>query len=253
MQNQYFGDIGDFGKYVLLRRIQRKSRLKLGINWYFNEDDKKDESKQAQDGKYIQYLKNDYPRRDDFRALDTKLYDILHDILCNQKIRDIGKVKKRRILKNFSEWKEVLPRDRKERANWFQESLRTFQKEECDIIFADPDNQIEVQSKPYSTKHIRYCEAAAYWQAGFSLILYNHRDRSQRRAYLKKLYDIGSNMKLAGIKESLCPVIWEYSYGTQRHYVFLIQEEHKQELSFLFSEECKPFQDCAEEYKAIQD
>jgi hypothetical protein len=31
MQNRYFGDVGDFGKYGMLRTIQN-NRLKVGVN-----------------------------------------------------------------------------------------------------------------------------------------------------------------------------------------------------------------------------
>ena len=53
MQNKFFGDIGDFGKYSLLRRIQEKApKLRIGINWYLNED-----KNTNNDGRHIDYLK----------------------------------------------------------------------------------------------------------------------------------------------------------------------------------------------------
>ncbi len=33
MKDQYVGDIGDFGKYALLRAFA-KVRIKVGVNWY---------------------------------------------------------------------------------------------------------------------------------------------------------------------------------------------------------------------------
>ena len=38
MKNQYFGDIGDYGKYSLLRAFSSE-RILVGINWYLTEDD----------------------------------------------------------------------------------------------------------------------------------------------------------------------------------------------------------------------
>ena len=38
MQNRYVGDVGDFGKYALLRRIG-KAGLSLGVNWYLTPDE----------------------------------------------------------------------------------------------------------------------------------------------------------------------------------------------------------------------
>ena len=33
LKNQYFGDVGDYGKYGLLRRIANNG-IKIAVNWY---------------------------------------------------------------------------------------------------------------------------------------------------------------------------------------------------------------------------
>ena len=38
MKNQYVGDIGDYGKYGLLRFLSNHGII-IGINWYLTEDD----------------------------------------------------------------------------------------------------------------------------------------------------------------------------------------------------------------------
>ena len=38
MKNQYVGDIGDYGKYGLLRFLSNRG-IKIGINWYLTKDD----------------------------------------------------------------------------------------------------------------------------------------------------------------------------------------------------------------------
>ena len=50
MQNMYVGDIGDYGKYGLLKAIM-PSISKLGIVWYLVTDEN-----HLNDGKYIDYL-----------------------------------------------------------------------------------------------------------------------------------------------------------------------------------------------------
>ena len=55
MKNQYVGDIGDYGKYGLLRFLSNRG-IKIGINWYLTEDDK------SSDGKFIEYLKKPVDR-----------------------------------------------------------------------------------------------------------------------------------------------------------------------------------------------
>ena len=51
MKNQYVGDIGDYGKYGLLRFLASHG-IKIGVNWYLTENDG------STDGKFTTYLKN---------------------------------------------------------------------------------------------------------------------------------------------------------------------------------------------------
>ncbi|MCR5214529.1 MAG: hypothetical protein K6E10_08925 [Eubacterium sp.] len=51
MKNQYVADVGDFGKYALLKYLE-DSGIKLGINWYLIEDD------DTNDGQIVAYLEN---------------------------------------------------------------------------------------------------------------------------------------------------------------------------------------------------
>ena len=50
MKDQYVGDIGDFGKYSLLRAFA-DAGVKVGVNWYLTENDG------STDGKFTEYLK----------------------------------------------------------------------------------------------------------------------------------------------------------------------------------------------------
>ena len=50
MKNQYVGDIGDYGKYGLLRFLAGRG-IKIGVNWYLTKDD------ESSDGKFTDYLK----------------------------------------------------------------------------------------------------------------------------------------------------------------------------------------------------
>ena len=49
MKNQYLGDLGDYGKYGLLRYLAEQG-VRIGINWYLTEDDS------STDGKFKDYL-----------------------------------------------------------------------------------------------------------------------------------------------------------------------------------------------------
>ena len=49
MKNQYFGDIGDYGKYGLLRFLAQNG-VKIAVNWYLTTNDG------SGDGKHVSYL-----------------------------------------------------------------------------------------------------------------------------------------------------------------------------------------------------
>ena len=51
MKDQYVGDIGDYGKYSLLRAFA-DAGVKVGVNWYLTKNDG------SSDGKFIKYLEN---------------------------------------------------------------------------------------------------------------------------------------------------------------------------------------------------
>lgn len=69
MKNQYFGDIGDYGKYAMLRYLA-KDGIKIGVNWYLTEDDN------SNDGKFTSYLE-----KEDMRRYDSELFDILKQMV----------------------------------------------------------------------------------------------------------------------------------------------------------------------------
>ena len=66
MQNRYAGDVGDFGKLGMLRRIE-KSGISVGVNWYLVGDENHNN-----DGKHIGYLENKQ-----FRGCDDELLEKL--------------------------------------------------------------------------------------------------------------------------------------------------------------------------------
>lgn len=65
MKNQYFGDIGDYGKYGLLRCLAGQG-LSITVNWYLTPDDT------SNDGSIRGYLSKEKDRR-----YDPELYDAL--------------------------------------------------------------------------------------------------------------------------------------------------------------------------------
>ena len=87
MQDRYVGDVGDFGKYGLLRYLtgQREAPstsdmpMRLGVVWYLYPD----ESHNA-DGKYTGYLDDTLSNHARFRACDPDLYDTMRRLVKNR-------------------------------------------------------------------------------------------------------------------------------------------------------------------------
>ena len=97
MQDQYVGDIGDFGKYGLLRHLTGMrddaapgDALRLGVVWYlFPDEAPKDPNKpDNRDGSLTGYLRDRRDNHKKFRNCDTDLYDALHKIVVEEKIRN---------------------------------------------------------------------------------------------------------------------------------------------------------------------
>ena len=68
MKNQYIGDIGDYGKYGLLRFMANRG-IKIGVNWYLTENDG------SSDGRFTDYL-----NRPEEKIYDPELFDALREI-----------------------------------------------------------------------------------------------------------------------------------------------------------------------------
>lgn len=85
MQDRFVGDIGDFGKYGLLRALagiwpRAEPLLTLGVAWYIPDADTV-ESTPSGHGQEIEYLFNP-KRRDRYQHCDKQLFDRLKQIVC---------------------------------------------------------------------------------------------------------------------------------------------------------------------------
>lgn len=82
MKNQYFGDIGDYGKYGLLRCLAGQG-LSIAVNWYLTPDDA------SNDGSIRGYLSKEEDHR-----YDPELYDTLQ-AMCAREEKDVRLFAKR--------------------------------------------------------------------------------------------------------------------------------------------------------------
>ena len=96
MKNQYIGDIGDYGKYGLLRFLSRHG-IRIGVNWYLTKDDK------SNDGKMTEYLKND-----DEAVYDSELFYTLKNIAAKGTLKRIEDIESSDIIPNGIFFNEIL-------------------------------------------------------------------------------------------------------------------------------------------------
>ncbi len=202
MQCRYVGDIGDFGKYGLLRSIHKfmserlgKPDFKLGVVWYLTENETHNN-----DGGLTYYL---HPNQEEptteniarFAKCDKELYFKLRDIVRNN-TRCVRSIRRNNVLPVNTFFYEAtlsfngIPNKLRlnERESWLNSALE--KTNGCDIIFVDPDNGLEVKSrKPhhkYGPKYVFFNELAPYLERGQSLIIYQHMNRMSAEKHIKK-------------------------------------------------------------------
>lgn len=185
MQDRYVGDIGDFGKFGLLRRIlggnEFNNQVQLGIVWCLFPDETHN-----QDGGHISYLSQGH-----MRLLDPILHDCLERMVAtrNRRVSEIAKSEifppttvfvDKPIKVTSANGETPPPKERVTyRDAWIRDCFDA--TEACDIVFFDPDNGIESPSvdkrHPKAGKYIFWGELSAFARRGQSIVVYHHTNR----------------------------------------------------------------------------
>lgn len=211
MKNQYAGDIGDYTKLGILRKLETAG-FSIGLNWYLTPDEP-EHSKSFNDGKHTEFW--DW----ECKMPDSELHNVLKEF--KKQKRCVAKLEQANLFKNALFWDQIL--ESKNREPWHFEALKYLGSQ--DIIFLDPDNGLEVKStKPKSkngNKYTTYQEVADYYKKGSSVIVYNHRDRKSHDEYIKRFTRFRelpetADAKMFYLRASRCSV---------RDYLFIIQEK----------------------------
>jgi hypothetical protein len=228
MQNPYTGDIGDYGKYILLDALAG-SDLRLAVVWYLNPY-----VGDGADGKFTSYLTEAKEKR--YRHASPSIYDGLRKIVRNG-VRRVSFVRKEGILPANTIFYEApldylkfsLAADRKKaRQEWLLGALN--ETREADLVFFDPDNGLEVKSHtPHSklgAKYIFENEIRTFWERNQSILVYQHLNRSgsvneQARRGLARLRAISDGNE--------CWAIGFHSYSVRLYFVVPIKN-HASEL-----------------------
>lgn len=171
MQDRYAGDIGDYGKFAMLRALASRG-LAVGVNWYRIETPPQELS--INDGGKL------IPDR--LFPCDPELAHALRAISLSPE-RSVRELEEAELIPGASYYSVTTPVE--ERRKWHDDALSELAKAE--VVFLDPDNGLLVKSvgrgSARSPKYTFYDEVADYVARGQSVIVYNHRSRQKPEAY----------------------------------------------------------------------
>lgn len=206
MKHQYYGDINDYRKYGLLRILQREAGFRVAVWWMLTPDDNRT------DGKFIDYL----AAHQRWRAFDPELFDTLVSTVATG--RRVTHVRETGLLPNAVLVEEEL-RSGSSRAENFRRVQLTV--EQCDLVFCDPDNGLEVASCPVgrrgAPKYLYWAELVSLYTQGKSVLVYQHFPRVPRGRFIEQLLtELGSRTRSPCI---LC-------FATAKVGFFLITQPH---------------------------
>ena len=233
MRDQFVGDVGDFGKYILLNELSKMAggRLRVGINWYYN----------TAPMPVFRYL---YDR--EFKTADPQLHGRLKAIVESNNL-NLARIEEGSVLpEGFMYYSEEIPHKaasppqrEKDRGLWFKKSVESLKT--ADVVFLDPDNGIpypvadnifKPRIKKSERAAIKYAfadEIRAYYESNKSVIVYNHRDFKDEHVYRRKFECL-----MDGIKPSYFGVV-RFHRVQVRDYIFLSRQEHSAHIKDLIS------------------
>lgn len=218
MKNQYFGDIGDYGKYGLLRFLAGHE-LTIAVNWYLTRND------QSNDGNIRGYL-----TKEKNRIYDPDLFDVLRR-MCAQNKKDVCSFAGLGMIPGAGYFDKIVEpvlstltvsEKRLARKQWHQEALAVC--DGYDLVFLDPDNGLRAgtpTAKKDTVKFVYSSEAADYYERGQDVVYYCHKGRRTDTQWEKAkniMHEQCPDAALMGIT---------YHRGTQRSYIFMIHPEHE--------------------------
>ena len=246
MQDRYAGDVGDFGKYGLLRLLcgqQHTSRLRLGVVWCLVPCETHN-----QDGKHVGYLRDE--RR--FGRCDPELFESLRRMFdspsgsLKQASRTVAAIESSSILPQDTlfhsaplSYPEMMPVHARLglRRQWLDLALENVA--EADIVFLDPDNGIECSSVGRASlkgpKFIFWDEVAEFASLGReqSLVVYHHTNRRkassrEKNSSYEQVEELQGEFRQRFPHLSTSAVL--FTRGTRRAFFVAATERHRETL-----------------------
>ena len=191
MQNRYVGDVGDFGKHGLLRYLagvtdpEPGERFRLGVMWYLTHDQTHLRGRATNgDGQHLGYLyRTRLEDKTEYRDCDPQLWEGLRDLVLRD-ARCVHCVQEEAVLPpdtlfhgNILEYQRGSNREAREEARqlWWDGAMAAVQ--DADLVMLDPDNGTGDPVGMYQAdgpKYLYLRDLSAVWQAGKSIVTYQH-------------------------------------------------------------------------------
>ncbi len=233
MQDRYAGDVGDFGKFGLLRWLcgvepRAEPFLDLGIVWYLVPDESHND-----DGKHVSYLLGENLLNARFRSCDPDLYERLATLITRGE-RRVSAIHELNLFPSstryFAEqlsFRDMVPGERRiYRHTWVQDAMAATQG--CELVFVDPDNGLQVGSTgPFRARGPKYAffdELLPFLQRGQSLVVYQHVDR-------RASAEVQARRRIAEIRERLnVNRVWavQFCRGSRRLFCIMPAGAHEE-------------------------
>lgn len=224
MQNRYSGDIGDYSKFVLLRKLFAADCHRIGLVWYLYPDES-----HTNDGRHTDYLDNEA-----FADCDPDLVLGLSRVITKQ--RCIRTLEAAGLVPNepvyFSEPLDFHlryprrttehKRSRQEaRAHWLQRAIAAVSN--CNVVMLDPDNGLEIRSceklhQARAGKYAFYHEVEHFFRNKDVCVIYQHLHRRATHAAQMQLRAQELKRRLPGVAQVFAI---RYSPYTPRAYFLL--------------------------------
>jgi len=187
MQDRYTGDVGDFGKYGMLRAltgVHPPGQVnRLGVVWYRTSPEAVADRPEQKDGKHRAYLSKGRA----YAGCDPALFQAMQ-VFLDPSQRAVGALPETGLFPEDTVWFDeelsfaaVAAGDRAlHRDRWFARALEATRP--CSVVFLDPDNGLMAKSvRPKDLtgpKFVAIEEARAFLDRGQSLVVYHHIGRT---------------------------------------------------------------------------
>ena len=165
MRNQFFGDVYDYIKYGLIRRLTNYGETPSALCWMMRPDEPNGE------GKLDKYL-----NRLETRRFDPPVFDILL-ASRDRGIRNAEIIERSGLLPNTRFYSRLLTDDAADRKEYFREFRKEAKGRE--LICFDPDTGLQgdhtaALGEPDSSKYLMRTEANQMFKRGHSLLIFVH-------------------------------------------------------------------------------